>query len=82
VAVGEVLVGELADETDVLLHLLAFPLHLLDAILAALVLQTLQDVLVLPNDLQQLPLAVRLVQRLLLPLAQILIETGVGGLAS
>jgi hypothetical protein len=82
VAVGEVLVGELADETDVLLHLLALPLHLLDAILAALVLQTLQDVLVLPNDLQQLPLAVRLVQRLLLPLAQILIETGVGGLAS
>lgn len=81
-ALGEVLVGELADEADVFLDDPALLLHLLDAVLAALLLQPLQDVLVLLYDLHQLPLAVGLIQRFLLILAQVFVEPTVGRLAA
>lgn len=41
VAFGEVLVGKLADETDVFFDLLSFLLHFLDAVLASFLLQPL-----------------------------------------
>jgi hypothetical protein len=64
VAVGEALIGELADEADIFLNLLPLPLHFLDAVLAAFMLQPLQDILVLPNYLQQLSFSVWLIQSL------------------
>lgn len=81
-AFGEVLIGEFTDETDVFLDYLAFLLHLLDAVLAALMLQPLQDVLVLLDDLHQFSLAVGLIQRFLLILAEVLVEPRVGSLAA
>jgi hypothetical protein len=81
-AVGEMLVGELANETDILLDLLPLPLHLLYTVLAALVLQSLQDVLVLPDYLQQLAFAIGLVERFLASVGALLIEPGIGGLAA
>lgn len=81
-ALGEVLVGKLADETDIFLDGLPFLTHLLDAVLAALLLQPLQDVLVLLDYLHQFPLTVGLVQRFLLILAQVLVQPRVGSLAA
>ena len=76
------LVGELADETDVLLDLLPLLLHLLDAVLAAFVLQPLQDLLVFFDDLQQFALPEGLIQRLLLLLAEVLVHPRVGSFAA
>ena len=81
-ALGEVLIGELTDETDVFLDDLALLLHLLDAVFAALLLQSFQDVLILLDDLHQFPLAVGLIQRFLLILAEVFVEPRVGRLAA
>ena len=54
----------LTDEADIFLNLLPLPLHFLDAVLAAFMLQPLQDILVLPNYLQQLSFSVWLIQSL------------------
>ena len=78
----KVLIGEFTDEADILLNLLPLPLHLLDAVLTAFLLQSLQYILVLPNDLQQLPLSVWLIQSLLPALSALLIHSRVRGLAS
>ena len=72
---GEVFVWELADETDIFLYLLPLPLHLLNAVLAAFVLQSLQDVLVFSNYLEQLSFAVGLIQCLLPAFGALLIQT-------
>ena len=74
--------GELADETDVFLYLFAVEVHLADIVLAAFHLQPPEHVLVVPHDLNQLSLAVRLVQGLLLVLAEVVVETCIGGLAA
>jgi hypothetical protein len=81
VAVREVLIGELADEADIFLNLLPLPLHFLDAVLAAFMLQPLQDILVLPNYLQQLSFSVWLIQSLLPALSALLMKSRIGGLA-
>jgi hypothetical protein len=81
VAVGEALIGELADEADIFLNLLPLPLHFLAAVLAALMLQSLQDILVLPNYLQQLSFSVWLIQSLLPALSALLMKSRIGGLA-
>jgi hypothetical protein len=57
-------------------------IHLSDADGASLLLKPFQNFLIFLNDLQQLPLAVGLVEGLLLVFAQILIEMGIGGLAA
>lgn len=57
-------------------------IHLSDADGASLLLKPFQNFLIFLNDLQQLPLAVGLVEGLLLAFAQILIEMGIGGLAA
>ncbi len=80
-AVGEALIGELADEADIFLNLLPLPLHFLAAVLAALMLQSLQDILVLPNYLQQLSFSVWLIQSLLPALSALLMKSRIGGLA-
>ena len=72
---GEVFVWELADETDIFLYLLPLPLHLLIAVLAAFVLQSLQDVLVFSNYFEQLSFAVGLIQCLLPAFGALLIQT-------
>lgn len=81
-AFGEVLIREFTDETDVFLDDFTFLFHLLYAVFAALLLQSLQDVLILLDDLHQFSLAVGLIQRFLLILAEVLIEPRVGCLAA
>jgi len=69
VGLGVLLEGELADEADVLLDEFALLFHFADVVLAALALQPLHELLVLLDDLEQLALAVGLVEGLLLLLA-------------
>lgn len=75
-------IRKLADETDIFLDDLPLLLHLLYAVLAAFLLQSLQDVLVLFDDLHQFPLAVGLIQRFLLILAEVFVQPCVGSLAA
>ena len=76
------LVGKLTDQTDILLNIPTILLHLPQVVLAPLALQPTHYLLVLLHNLQQLPLTVRLVQCLLLVLAQILVHPRVRSLAT
>jgi hypothetical protein len=51
VAIGEVLIRKFTDQTYIFLNYLSLLLHLLNTILASLVLKSLQNILILLNNL-------------------------------